>query len=89
MENKRALYEEDDILNLEFDDGAAFEVGIMGTFDLDGITYIALESLDDNDNDVYLYRYVAGEDDFDLEDIPEADFDRVAREFDRLVEENG
>ncbi len=88
MEDKRALYGEDEILTLEFDDGAAFECGIMGTFELDKKEYIALEALDDSD-DVYLYRYVAlpDEEDFDLVDIPEEEFDLVSAEFERLMDE--
>ena len=86
MEDKRAQYSEDEILTLEFDDGESFECGIMGVFDLDEKQYIALEAFDDT-NDVYLYEYVPADDDFELEDIPEEDFDRVAAEFDRLMDE--
>ncbi len=86
MEDKRALYAEDEILTLEFDDGAAFECGIMGVFALDGKEYIALDALDDS-NDVYLYGYEPNGDDFDLRDIPEEEFDRVSAEFDRLMDE--
>ncbi len=86
MEDKRAQYSEDEILTLEFDDGESFECGIMGVFDLDEKQYIALEAFDDT-NDVYLYAYVPTDDDFELEDIPEEDFDRVAAEFDRLMDE--
>ncbi|MBP3412917.1 MAG: DUF1292 domain-containing protein [Oscillospiraceae bacterium] len=86
MEEKRALYAEDEILTLEFDDGASFECGIMGVFELDGKEYIALDALDDS-NDVYLYEYVPTDDDFELLDIPEEDFDRVSAEFDRLMDE--
>lgn len=86
MEDKRAQYSEDEILTLEFDDGESFECGIMGVFDLDEKQYIALEAFDDT-NDVYLYEYVSTDDDFELEDIPEEDFDRVAAEFDRLMDE--
>ena len=85
--DKRAMYEENEILTLDFDDGASFEAGIMGIFDLEGVEYIALDSLEEGSNDVYLYEYVATEDDFELLDIPEEDFDRVAKEFDRLMEE--
>ena len=55
MENasKRDLYAENEILTLEFDDGECFEVGIMDFFDLDGKTYIALESLDDSVEDAF------------------------------------
>ncbi len=86
MEDKRALYSEDEIINLEFDDGAAFECGIMGIFDLDGKQYIALEAFDES-NDVYLYEYIPTDEDFELEDIPEDEFDKVAAEFDRLMDE--
>lgn len=86
MEDKRAQYSEDEILALEFDEGESVDCGIMGVFDLDGKQYIALEPFDET-NDVYLYGYEPTEDDFDLLDIPEEDFDRVAAEFDRLMDE--
>ncbi len=86
MEEKRALYAEDEIITLEFDDGATFECGIMGTFELYEKEYIALDALDDT-NDVYLYEYVPTDDDFELRDIPEEDFDLVSAEFDRLMDE--
>lgn len=86
MEEKRAQYSEDEILTLEFDDGENFECGIMGIFDLDDKQYIALEAFDET-NDVYLYEYVPTDEDFELVDIPEEDFDRVAAEFDRLMDE--
>ncbi len=86
MEEKRALYAEDEIITLEFDDGESFECGIMGIFDVDGKDYIALDALDES-NDVYLYIYEPTEDDFELLDIPEEDFDKVAAEFDRLMDD--
>lgn len=86
MEDKRALYGEDEILTLEFDDGASFECGVMGTFECKDKEYIALEALDDSD-DVYLYEYVPTDDDFELLDIPEEDFDLVSAEFERLMDE--
>ena len=86
MEEKRAQYSEDEILTLEFDDGESFECGIMGIFDLDDKQYIALEAFDET-NDVYLYEYVPTDEDFELVDIPEEDFARVAAEFDRLMDE--
>lgn len=86
MEDKRAQYSEDEILALEFDEGESVDCGIMGVFELDGKQYIALEPFDET-NDVYLYGYEPTETDFDLIDIPEEDFDRVAAEFDRLMDE--
>ena len=56
MEDKRAQYGEDEIITLEFDDGVTFDCGMMGTFELDGKEYIALEALDDSD-DVYPVSY--------------------------------
>ena len=87
MEDKRALYAEDEILTLEFDEGDAFECGIMGTFKVGGKEYIALDALGGSD-DVYLYEYAPTEEDFDLLDIPEEDFERVSKEFERLMEES-
>ena len=75
MEDKRAQYGEDEIITLEFDDGVTFDCGMMGTFELDGKEYIALEALDDSD-DVYLYGYQRNDTDFDLLDIPEEEFFR-------------
>ncbi|MBQ8587444.1 MAG: DUF1292 domain-containing protein [Oscillospiraceae bacterium] len=86
MEDKRKLYGEDEIITLDFDDGESFECGIMGTFELNGKEYIALDTLDDS-NDVYLYEYVPTEEDFELLDIPEEEFDLVAAEFDRLMDD--
>ena len=38
-------YSEDQIITLDFDDGASFDCGIMGIFDVEGKDYIALELL--------------------------------------------
>lgn len=84
MEDKRKLYKEDEIIVLEFDDGAVFETGIMGVFELNDKQYVALDSL--TNNDVYLYEFVMAEGDFELVDIPEKDFDKVSQEFDRLMD---
>ena len=86
MEDKRAQYSDDEIIALEFDDGESFECGIMGVFDLNVKQDIALEAFDDTD-DVYLYAYVPTDDDFELVDIPEDEFDQVAAEFNRLMDE--
>lgn len=86
MEDKRSLYGEDEIITLDFDDGESFECGIMGTFELNGKEYIALDTLDDS-NDVYLYEYLPTEEDFELLDIPEEEFDLVVAEFDRLMDD--
>lgn len=80
-------YNEDEIIRLDFDDGEGFECGIIGVFAVDGKDYIALEALDGSD-DVYLYGYQEKGEDFDLLDIEDQEtFDRVAEEFDSLMDE--
>ena len=74
-------------ITLEFDDGFVLEAEIMGTFDVNGVEYIALG--DESSEDVYLYRYIEiGEegDDFELGDIPDEDFEAVKAEFDAIMD---
>ena len=79
-------YSDDQIITLEFDDGESFDCGIMGIFDVEGQDYIALEALDGSE-EVYLYGYRPTEDDFDLLDIDEETFEKVAAEFESLMDE--
>ena len=80
-------YGEDEIITLDFDDGASFECGIMGVFAVDGKDSIALEALDGSE-DVYLYGYKEVEDDFELLDIEDEEtFEKVAAEFESLTDE--
>ena len=79
-------YSEDQIITLEFDDGVSFDCGILGIFDVEGKDYIALEALDGSE-DVYLYGYRPTEDDFELLDIDEETFEKVAAEFESLTDE--
>ena len=80
-------YGEDEIITLEFDDGTKFDCGIIGIFAVDGKDYIALEALDGTE-DVYLYGYQETEEDFELLDInDEETFEKVAAEFESLVDE--
>lgn len=80
-------YKEEDIITLDFDDGASFECGIMGIFECDGKDYIALEALDGTE-EVYLYGYQETVDDFELLDIEDEEtFEKVASEFESLMDE--
>lgn len=79
-------YSEDQILTLGFDDGVRFDCGIMGIFEVEGKDYIALEALDGSE-DVYLYGYKPTEDDFELLDLDEPTFEKVAAEFESLQDE--
>lgn len=88
MLDKRSLYAENVILPLEVEEGVTVECGILGLFELDGKLYIALNSLDEDSLDIYLYNYVPTDDDFDLVYIPEEEFDRVAAAFNCLMDES-
>ena len=79
-------YSEDQIITLEFDDGVKFDCGIMGIFACEGKDYIALEALDGSE-DVYLYGYEENGDDFNLLDIDDETFEKVAAEFESLSDE--
>lgn len=80
--------DDDDIITLEFDDGAVIECEIMGVFDFEGKEYIALIPNDGSD-DVFIYGYrEVGEDEFELIDIlDDAEFEKVVAEFDKIVAE--
>lgn len=80
-----------DMMTLEFEDGATEECEILGVFDFEGVSYIALlpaDPEDPEDESVYLYTYTEDGDEFELGDIEDdALFDRVAAEFDRIMSE--
>ena len=86
MANK---YSDDEIITLDYEDGGSMDCGIMGVFEVDGQDYIALEALDGSE-EIYLYGYRdrEGEGEFDLLDIEdEATFEKVAAEFESLMDE--
>ncbi len=79
-------YEEEDIITLEYDDGAEEECGILGVFDALGKEYIALNPL--GTEDVYIYGYKEYEEDYELTDIESEDeFSKVVAEFEKLAVE--
>ncbi len=82
-------YDEAEYITLEFDDGQEIECEVMGIFEVEGKEYIALIPDDDTD-DVYLYGYKElSEEEFELIDIEDdAEFEKVAAEFDTIMEED-
>lgn len=81
------------IITLEFDDGESVECEAIGLFEYEEFpdkTYIALAPTDEESDDVYIYVYhELAEEEFELLDIEDDDeFDKVAAEFERLVEES-
>jgi len=85
-----AYDEEPMVVTLEYDDGTEIETEVMGIFEVEGKEYIALIPDDDSD-DVYLYGYAeVGDDEFELLDIEdEAEFEKVVKEFDALMDVEG
>ena len=82
------MEEEVEIITLEFDEGEEVECEIMGVFDFNGKEYIALIP-DDGTDDVYIYGYKEiGEEEFEIVDIEDdAEFEAVAAEFDKIMDE--
>lgn len=78
--------EEKDFITLEFEDGEDLECEVLGVFEFEGKEYIALLPTDGSD-DVYIYGYKElDEEDIELVDITdEAEFKKVADEFERMV----
>ena len=88
-QKKNPEMEEDvEIITLEFDEGEEVECEIMGVFDFNGKEYIALIP-DDSTDDVYIYGYKEiGEEEFEIVDIEDdAEFEAVAAEFDKIMDE--
>lgn len=88
IKNVNIEEEEDDIITLEFDDDTAVDCYVMGTFELDGKEYIALEP-EDGTGDVYIYGYKqVSDDEFEILEIEtEEEFDAAAAEFDAIMAE--
>ena len=76
-------------ITLEFDDGENIVCEPLFIFDFEEQDYIALVPVDEENDEVFLYLYNEfdnGEFEFlDIED--DAQFDRVAKEFERIIEE--
>ena len=88
-QKKNPEMEEDvEIITLEFDEGEEVECEIMGVFDFNGKEYIALIP-DDGTDDVYIYGYKeVGEEEFEIVDTEDdAEFEAVAAEFDKIMDE--
>ena len=81
------------VITLEFEDGESVECEAIGLFEYEEFpekTDIALAPTDEEDDDVYIYEYhEISDDEFELLDIEDDnEFDKVAAEFERLVEES-
>ena len=73
----------DEKITLEFDNGEVVEYDILGIFSVKGVDYIAL--LDAEEDQEYLYKYIEDGEYFELDEVPEEDFDEVAAEYEKLM----
>ena len=82
---------QDDVpqITLEFDDGENIVCEPLFIFDFEEQDYIALVPVDEDNDEVFLYLYNEFDNgDFELLDIDDDEqFDRVAKEFERIIEE--
>lgn len=85
------MSEKDELITitLEFEDDEKVVVEPLFIFEVDGKEYVALAPIDEESDDVYLYEYRELDDDeFEFLDIEDdAEFDKIAAEFERIVEE--
>ena len=75
----------DEKITVEFEDGEAVEFDIIGIFPVKGVDYIAL--LDAEEDQEYIFKYIENGEDFELDEVPEEDFDEVAAEYDKIMEQ--
>lgn len=73
---------------LEYDDGTIIEAEVLGEFDVDNKTYIALIP-DDESDDVYIYGYDENAEEMLIDIEDDAEFERAVKEFDRIMAEAG
>lgn len=87
--HEHELQEEVPQITLEFDDGENVVCEPLFIFDFEEQDYIALVPVDETNDEVFLYLYNEYDNgDFEFLDIEDdAQFDRVAAEFERIVEE--
>ena len=74
----------DDKITLEFDDGVVIDFDIIGVFPVKGVDYIAL--LDAEEDQEYIFKYIEKGEEFELDEVPEEDFDEVSAEYEKLME---
>jgi len=86
--SSKESYTKEDIITLDFADGDSADCFVIGTFDYNEHEYMALAPNDGTD-EVYIYQYEQTDDEsFKLHEIESLDdWNRVAEEFDKLIED--
>ena len=76
------------VIPVEMEDGTQIECEVLAIFPVEGKQYIALIDKDNDDSDIWLYRFVpAGDEAFNIEDIEDdKEFELVEDAFNKMVE---
>jgi hypothetical protein len=76
------------VIPIEMEDGSEVECEVLAIFPVDGKQYIALVDKDNEDSDIWMYRFVpVGEEEFNIEDIEDdKEFEKVEDAFNQMVE---
>ena len=76
------------VVPIEMEDGSEVECEVLAIFPVDGKQYIALIDKDNEDSDIWMYRFVpVGEEEFNIEDIEDdKEFEKVEDAFNQMVE---
>ena len=76
------------VIPIEMEDGSEVECEVLAIFPVAGKQYIALIDKDNEDSDIWMYRFVpVGEEEFNIEDIEDdKEFEKVEDAFNQMVE---
>jgi len=76
------------VIPVEVEDGTQIECEVLAIFPVEGKQYIALIDKDNDDSDIWLYRFVpVGDEEFNIEDIEDdKEFELVEDAFNKMVE---
>ena len=76
------------VIPIKMEDGSEVECEVLAIFPVDGKQYIALVDKDNEDSDIWMYRFVpVGEEEFNIEDIEDdKEFEKVEDAFNQMVE---
>ena len=76
------------VIPVDMEDGTQIEYEVLAIFPVEGKQYIALIDKDNDDSDIWLYRFVpVGDEEFNIEDIKDdKEFELVEDAFNKMVE---
>lgn len=76
------------VIPVDMEDGTKIECEVLAIFPVGGRQYIALIDKDNDDSDIWLYRFVpVGDEEFNIEDIDDdKEFELVEDAFNKMVE---